>query len=105
MFVVRNSKRYIIHNNDLLCFELQSEVRKKVETQNRDLQRDQALNKHELKEHSRKLEFETNAKKQFEKKLQELQSKLDSDSDMREESTKLQRKVQSLEKEVPLNHC
>ena len=41
-----------------------------------------------------------NAKKQFEKKVQELQSKLDLDSDMREESTKLQRKVQSLEKEV-----
>ena len=64
------------------------------------MQRDQALNKHELKEHSRKLEFEVNAKKQFEKKVQELQAKLDLDSDMREESTKLQRKVQSLEKEV-----
>ncbi|XP_066926217.1 rho-associated protein kinase 2-like isoform X1 [Clytia hemisphaerica] len=77
----------------------QTEARKKVETQNRDLERERALYKHDMKEHQRKLEYEVNAKKQAEKKVQELQGKLDSDFDIREESTKLQRKVQGLEKE------
>ena len=78
----------------------QTEARKKAETQNRDLERERALYKHDMKEHQRKLEYEVNAKKQAEKKVQELQTKLDSDFDIREESTKLQRKVQGLEKEV-----
>lgn len=71
-----------------------------METQNRDLERERALYKHDMKEHSRKLEYEVSAKKLSEKKNQELQAKLDSDFDIREESNKLQRKVQSLEKEV-----
>ena len=53
-----------------------------------------------MKENQRKAEFEADAKRKLESKLQELQSKLDSDYDIREESNKVQRKFQSLEKEV-----
>lgn len=77
----------------------QTEARKKVEALNRDLERERALYKHDMKEHQRKLEYELNAKKQFELKAQELLAKLDSDYDIKEESNKLQRKIQAIEKE------
>ena len=53
-----------------------------------------------MKENQRKAEFEADVKRKLEQKVQELQTKLDSDYDVREESNKLQRKVQTLEKEV-----
>lgn len=55
-----------------------------------------------MKESQRKAEFEADAKRKLELKAQELQSKLDSDYDIREESSKLHRRVQGLEKEVRL---
>lgn len=75
-------------------------MRKKVEAQNRDLEREKALFKHDMKEHQRKSEFEADLKRKLEQKLSDMQSKLDSDVDVREESNKLQRRIQSAEKEV-----
>lgn len=77
----------------------EAEARKKAEAQNRDLERAAALYKHDMKESQRKAEFEADAKRKLELKAQELQSKLDSDYDIREESSKLHRRVQGLEKE------
>lgn len=59
-----------------------------------------ALYKHDLKETTRKAEFEADAKQKLSDKLRELHHKLDTDIELKEENTKLQRKVQSLEKEV-----
>jgi len=80
-------------------YELEVDGRKKVEAQNRELERAAAVYKHDMRENSRKAEFEVDAKKKLEKKLSELQNKLNNDADIREESHKLQRKLQALEKE------
>ena len=73
---------------------------KQVEAQHRDLQRVNALYKHDLKEAQRKAEFEADLKRKLEEKVKELIHRLDSDSDLKEESTKLNRKLHNIEKEV-----
>lgn len=67
------------------------------------MEREKALYKHDMKEHQRKSEFEADSKKKLEQKLLDLQQKLDSDVDVREESNKLQRRIQSTDKEVRLS--
>lgn len=64
------------------------------------MERERALFKHDMKEHQRKSEFEADLKRKLEQKLSDLQQKLDTDVEIREESNKLQRKIQSTEKEV-----
>ena len=73
---------------------------KQVEAQHRDLQRVNALYKHDLKEAQRKAEFEADLKRKLEEKVKELIHRLDSDNDLKEESTKLNRKLHNIEKEV-----
>ena len=53
-----------------------------------------------MKENQRKAEFEADAKKKLETKVQELQAKLDSDYSIKEDSNKLQKKLIIIEKEV-----
>ena len=51
-------------------------------------------------ENAKKAEFAIDARRKVETQKQELEAKLKHDSELREESHKLQRKLQSLEKEV-----
>ena len=53
-----------------------------------------------MKENAKKAEFAIDARRKVETQKQELEAKLKHDSELREESHKLQRKLQSLEKEV-----
>ena len=71
-----------------------------MEAQHRDVQRVNALYKHDLKESQRKAEFEADSKRKLDEKVKELIHRLDSDSDLKEESTKLNRKLHNFEKEV-----
>lgn len=56
--------------------------------------------KHDLKENQRKAEFAIVARRRLETQKQDLEAKLKHEGEMREESYKLQRKLQNLEKEV-----
>lgn len=86
--------------------ELDSELEHKrsVESANRELERKAALFKHDLKEAQRRGEFETEAKRKLEGKVQELQSRLDAELDARDKisqtSHSVQNKINQLEKQV-----
>ena len=69
------------------------------------MERVNALYKHDLKEATRKAEFEADAKQKLTEKLKELHHRLDSDMELKEESTKLQRKLTSMEKEVIISQA
>merc|ERR1712183_1256858 len=72
---------------------------KQGEAQHRDLERVNALYKHDLRESQRKAEFEADSKQKLNEKVKELHHRLESDSDMKEEFTKLNRKLHNMEKE------
>ncbi|XP_065062554.1 rho-associated protein kinase 1-like [Rhopilema esculentum] len=78
----------------------EGEAKKKIETENRELERAAALYKHDMKESQRKAEFETDAKRKLEARVVELQMRIDSEGDSREELSRMQRKLQTSEKEV-----
>eukprot|EP00794_Sanderia_malayensis_P004823 gene4823-5455_t len=84
-----------------LTKELEKEVdaRRGLESQSRELERAAALYRHDMKELTRKAEFESDAKRKLETKVTELQTRIESEFDSREEITKLQRKLQAIEKE------
>merc|ERR1711962_1019976 len=75
---------------------------KQVDAQNRDLEREKALYRHDLKEAQRKAEFEADSKQKLNEKVKELHHRLESDSDLKEESTKLNRKLHNREGEFRL---
>jgi len=81
-------------------FAEEVEAKKRIESENRELERAAALYKHDMKESQRRAEFEADAKRKLEAKVQELQSRIDLEVDSREELTKLQRKLQASEKEI-----
>lgn len=86
--------------------ELDNELENKrgIESANRELERKAALFKHDLKEAQRRGEFETEAKRKLEAKVQELQSRLDAELDARDKisqtSHSVQTKISQLEKQV-----
>lgn len=88
--------KYIVLQKEL---EESLAAQKTVEASNRDLERMNALYRHDLKEQQRKAEFEANEKQKLHEKLKELHHRLDSDMELKEESTKLNRKLHAIEKE------
>lgn len=103
---VEHNYRNVSSKLEKVMKELDSELENKraIESANRELERKAALFKHDLKEAQRRGEFENEAKRKLEGKVQELQSRLDAELDARDKisqtSHSVQNKISQLEKQV-----
>lgn len=71
------------------------ETKRTVESSNRELERSAAIFKHDLKEAQRRSEFDAEAKRKLEGKVQELQNRLDAELDARDRISQSSQSVQS----------
>ncbi|PFX19790.1 Rho-associated protein kinase 2 [Stylophora pistillata] len=71
------------------------ETKRTVESSNRELERSAAMFKHDLKEAQRRSEFDAEAKRKLEGKVQELQNRLDAELDARDRISQSSQSVQS----------